>query len=76
MVTKLLEQEMFLKDEKVVYAECKRLIPEMDTVVCDLIAEDGELLETNAVFFYKGTKKDAAFTLTKAEIALLKESVQ
>jgi hypothetical protein len=76
MVRKELTKEMILKGQFVKYADCTRLIPEMDTVVCELIAEDGEFLETDAVFFFKGAKKDAPFTLTKAEIELLTESVQ
>ena len=76
MITKPLTSDLYLKGIKVGYADCTRLIPEMDTVVCNLISDDEsqETIETDAVFFYQGDRKDAPFTLTEREIEILTDS--
>jgi len=72
MVRKELTKEMILKGQFVKYADCTRLIEDTKTVVCNLLTESEETLETEAVFIYSGTKKDSPFTLTTAEINQLK----
>ena len=72
---KELKELMELKGEEIKSANIKRVIPELLTVVCDLMSESDIVLETDATFIYKGTEKNVPFDLTHEEINEIKGNV-